>query len=39
MRKAQTEINNPAIRNPNSTLPKAWRWGDVGGGVGRAIEK
>ncbi|RJS80482.1 hypothetical protein CW713_07600 [Methanophagales archaeon] len=30
MRKAQTEINNSAISNPNSALPEGWRWVRLG---------
>ena len=30
MGKAQTEINNSAISNPNSALPPSWRWVRLG---------
>jgi len=30
MSKAQTEISNTAIRNPNSTLLPGWRWARLG---------
>ena len=30
MTKVQTEINNSAIRDPNSTLPEGWRWVKLG---------
>jgi len=28
--KVQTQINNSAIRNPNSALPRSWRWVRLG---------